>query len=343
MKKSVLPYVLILLIISGCRAETEDIVTQGSVAELLPVEIGGMQQWLLIRGKDTQNPVLLWLHGGPGSAQMPIHHAYTKELEKEYIVVHWDQRGAGKSNPSGFREETMTLDRFIEDTHEVTQYLKSRFHQDKIYLLGHSWGTTLGILVVDLYPGDYCAFISVSQVVHPERADNIAYEWLRQEVSEDGSQKDKRTFAELGSPPFREHDRFVRFISMIDEFGGGMDAGFAQLMWKSLGASEYTFTDFVKWFKGANRGSGPMWEETREINLFSSIDSLPIPVYFFTGEKDYNTPHELVKEYYNFLEAPQGKYLVSFKYSAHTPFIAEPEKFNREVRQIKYQMERRIP
>lgn len=154
-----------------------------------------------------------------------------------------------------------------------------------------------------------------------------------------GGQTDRistpNSIAELGIPHFQEHDCFVKFIKMVNDYGGGMDAGLIYLLWKSVGVSEYTIKDFVKWFKGANRGSGPMWKETRNINLFASIDSLRLPVYFFTGEKDYNMPHQLVKQYYNFLEAPEGKYLVPFKDSAPTPFIAEPEKFNRKVIRLK--------
>ena len=154
---------LIIFLLAGCSAGTPEIDMPNSVSELTALEIGGLEQWILVRGEDQSNPVLLWLHGGPGSAQMPVHRAFNRELEKEYVVVHWDQRGAGKSNHSGFREETMTLDRFIEDAHELTKYLKDRFDQEKIYLLGHSWGTQMGILTVQRYPDNYHAFISVGQ------------------------------------------------------------------------------------------------------------------------------------------------------------------------------------
>lgn len=330
MKKSVLPCVLMLLAISGCRAGTEDIVTPGSLAELLPVEIGGMQQWLLVRGENVNNPVLLWLHGGPGSAQMPIHHAYTKDLEKEYIVVHWDQRGAGKSNHAEFREETMTVGRFVKDVNEVTQYLKKRFDKEKIVLLGHSWGTQIGILAVNKYPEDYSAYVSVGQVVHPQRGDSLSHDWLRLEVEARGNNSQKTKFMELGKPPFEDHDTYVAFAKMKDAFGGGMDAGFASLAWKALGAKEYSLSDYIKWFRGANRGSGPMWEESRDFNLFEDIPVLEIPVWFIVGEREYNTPVALIKEYFIFLEAPE-KHLIIMDDCAHTPFIGDPERFNREV------------
>lgn len=321
--------------VSGCSARTPDINAPNAVTDLKAIEIGGMDQWVMIRGEDRSNPVLLWLHGGPGAAQMPVHRSFNKDLEKEFVVVHWDQRGAGKSNHSGFSEETMTLDRFIEDVHEMTQYLKQHFGREKIFLLGHSWGTQLGILTVQHYPDHYHAFISVAQVVHPQRMEEISYDWLKHKVDEHGSRRQKRKFEELGPPPFNEHDRYVTFAKMKDSFGGSMDVGMGQLAWISFGASEYTIRDYAKWLRGANRGSGPMWEETRDLDLFRLIPSLEVPVWFIVGSNDYNTPAVLVEEYYEFVQAPRGKELIIMENTAHTPFMGDPVGFNREVNRIK--------
>lgn len=323
-------WLLISLSIVACRAKTEKIDHPNAVAELMSVEIGGLEQWLLIRGEDRTKPVLLWLHGGPGSAQMPIHHAYTKALEKEYVVVHWDQRGAGKSNHAEFREASMTINRFVKDVYEVTQYLKKRFDRNKIILLGHSWGTQIGILAVKEYPEDYTAYISVSQVVHPQRGDSLSYEWLRQEIEERGTESQKSKFAKLGNPPFDDHDAYVIFARMKDTFGGGMDAGFASLAWKALGAKEYALGDYIKWVRGANRGSGPMWEESRDFNLFKDVPELEVPVWFIVGEYDMNTPVALIEEYFKFVEAPE-KHLYIMENCAHTPFIGNPDQFNHKI------------
>ncbi len=324
---------LIIVSMSSCRASTDKIDHPNAVSDLLSVEIGKLDQWLLIRGEDKSKPVLLWLHGGPGSAQMPIHHAYTKELEKEYVMVHWDQRGAGKSNHAGFREESMTLNRFVNDVHEVTQYLKNRFDKKKIILLGHSWGTQIGILAVQKHPEDYFAFISVGQVVHPQRTDSLSYQWLKQEVEKRGSDTQKKKLEGLGKPPFDNHDTYVSFAKMKDTFGGGMDAGFATLAWKALGAKEYAPGDYIKWYRGANRGSGPMWDESRMFNLFKDIPELQVPVWFIAGEHDMNTPVALIKEYFEFVEAPE-KYLIIMENCAHTPFIGNSARFNREIMSI---------
>jgi len=147
---------------------------------LLSVELGVMEQWITVRGDDRNNPLLLWLHGGPGSSQMPVAHKYDSLLEKEFVIVHWDQRGAGKSNTRDFDERTMSRNRFIQDCHELTLYLKNTRHRESIYLLGHSWGSQPGVLAARRYPEDYRAYIGLSQVVDPLEAHFLGEERLRE-------------------------------------------------------------------------------------------------------------------------------------------------------------------
>jgi pimeloyl-ACP methyl ester carboxylesterase len=123
---------------------------------------------------------------------------------------------------------------------------------------------------------------------------------------------------------------------MKDSFGGGMDVGMGRLAWISFGAKEYTFGDYAKWLRGANRGSGPMWEELRDYDLFRDIPSIEIPIWFIVGENDYNTPAVLVEEFYHFVDAPEGKVLIMIEGTAHALFMGDPERFNREVIRIKH-------
>lgn len=316
--------------------EGGDASTKG-VSELKKLELGGMDQYILLRGMDITNPVLLWLHGGPGAAQMPLAHALDRELEKEYIVVHWDQRGAGKSNHSEFDKQTMAFDRFKSDALELIHYLKNRFGEEKVFLLGHSWGSQLGIELAAQYPQELHAYIGVSQVVDNHRGYEIGYEWLIRQINESGSQDDLRRLEELGDPPYTEHGKHVAFARMIGDYGGNFDVSMTRLAWMALRAPEYSFRDYLRWFNGANRGSGPMWDTVyaTHVNLMEKIPSLEIPVFFLTGENDYNTPMKLVKEYHNLLDAPCKKVIV-FDNSAHTPFLGENEAFNRTVIRIKH-------
>ena len=309
----------------------------GSIAELTELEIGGMSQWILKRGYDQSNPVLLWLHGGPGAAQMPLAHYLDGELEREFVVVHWDQRGAGKSNHSGFDEATMTFDQFLSDTHELIEYLKGRFNQDKIYLLGHSWGTMLGMEYALRQPGNLYAFISVSQVVDNHRGGKIAYSWLTEQIRESSSESDMSKLNELGEPPYTKHSDHVDFAGLIGDYGGNFDVSMYRLARIAFRAPEYRLRDYYRWLNGANRGSGPMWDEifARHIDYIIEVPSVAIPVWFLVGDQDKNTPRRLVEEYFEVIDAPL-KRLVVFESSAHTPFLGEPEKFSEEVINVKY-------
>jgi pimeloyl-ACP methyl ester carboxylesterase len=304
----------------------------GSIAELVAVEVGGMEQWILIRGTDRSNPVLLWLHGGPGAAHMPVARGWAAELEEYFVVVHWDQRGAGKSNPSDFDESTMTLERYVQDVHEMTAWLQRRLSQDRIYLLGHSWGSELALQVLQERPGNYIAYIGVAQVVNRELASPIAYRQIALAVEEEGSARDRRRLRklqELGPPPYRDHSRYVEFMGIVNDHGGSYDVGFASLAMTALRAPEYRCRDYRAWLRGANRGSGPMWEEPayRDFDARRHVPRLEVPVFFIMGGRDLNTPLEAVRRYYEILDAPRGKELIVFEEAAHTPMFQNEERF----------------
>lgn len=266
---------------------------------------------------------------------MPIAHYFNGDLESEFIVVHWDQRGAGKSNPRNFDERTMIFERFAADAHELTLYLKNHFQKEKIYLVGHSWGSHLGIKVVQDYPGDYYAYVGVSQFVDPLQGQELAYTWLKEQINQKGNRKDLAQMEQLGAPQYTEHNDYVTFAGMIDKYGGNMDIGMGKLAWIALRAAEYGIRDYAAWLQGAARGSGPMWKSTQSFNVIEEVPQLFLPVYFISGEKDRNTPLLLVEEYFKVLDAPEGKEIIIFEESAHTPFMGEPEKFNREIIRIK--------
>lgn len=194
-------------------ARTSAVAGPDPIAALIPAEIGGMTQWLLIRGADRRAPVLLWLHGGSGSAQMPIH-GVTAALERDFVVVHWDQRGAGKSNPPGFDSATMTLERFLADAREVTALLRDRIGDQPLIVLGHSWGTMLGARLVARWPEEYAGYIGVGQQVDTMRGVVLALDWLG-EVAPDSE------FVGMAPQDFRDHAQYVRLMQAVEAQGGG--------------------------------------------------------------------------------------------------------------------------
>ncbi len=302
------------------------------IAVLEPVEIGGMTQWLLIRGQDRAAPVLLWLHGGPGAAQMPLAHATTRALERDFVVVHWDQRGAGKSNPRGFDPATMTLERFLLDAHAVTRHLQARLGAARILVLGHSWDTMLGARLVARWPEDYAGYIGVGQQVSTRRGIAVTRDRLAPLIREGGEADELRWLENTTQEALMEHAAYVATMQMLDRYGGGMNVPAWRLAWILVRAPEYSLGDTIRWLDGANRGSGPMWPEYRARDLIAEVPVMPVPMLLVSGAQDLNTPVELATDWFESVEAPQGKRHEVFDNVGHAVFLTEPARFAETVR-----------
>lgn len=335
-------WIVIFIFLSGCmslgvlylRGFTHNY-PKREIELLAEIELGGTKQWIMANGKNDNLPVLLWIHGGPGSSQMAVARYYNNNLEEEFIVVHWDQRGAGKSNFKNFDESTMTIEQFISDIHELTLYLKEHFKRDKIYLLGHSWGTQIGMVAASRYPEDYIAYIGVGQIANMDKSQFIAYGELRERINQKANVKDLELLASLGEPPYRDHETYITFANMMNKYNMNMDIKISELIRVALGSGIYKMGDYKKWLDGANRGSGPMWEESQGWDIIQWVPKIDVPVFFIAGENDYNTPIASIKELNDKLVAVKGKELIVFKNSAHMPFFAEPNLFFDEMVRIK--------
>lgn len=302
------------------------------IAVLEAVRIGGMTQWLLIRGQDRSAPVLLWLHGGPGAAQMPLAHATTRVLERDFVVVHWDQRGAGMSNPRGFDPATMTLAQFLQDAHDVTRYLQTRLGAERILVLGHSWGSMLGARLVARWPGDYAGYIGVGQQVSTVRGAAVTLDRLAPLIRAGGRAAD-RDWLEATTPELlTEHAAYVAMMQRLDRYGAGMNVPMWRLAAMLIRAPEYSLFDLMRWLDGANRGSGQMWPDYRSRDLIADVREMPVPMLLISGARDLNTPVELAAEWFDLVDAPQGKRHEIFGDSGHAPFLAEAGRFAETLR-----------
>lgn len=305
-----------VLLWKSLPARTTPVDGPNPIAELFPAEIGGMTQWLQIRGADREAPILLWLHGGPGSAQMPLH-AVTASLGRDFVVVHWDQRGAGKSNPRNFDPASMTLEQFLSDAREVTELLRERVGDQPLIVLGHSWGTMLGTRLVARWPDDYAGYIGIGQQVNTLNGAALALDWLRRVAPDAG-------LAAKSPEDFREHSRYVRLMQLLESHGGGMNVSFASMLPRALAAPEYRLPDYLRWLDGANRGSGPMWPDYLQRDLFTEVPQMPVPMLLISGAQDMNTPVALVRAWYDAVEAPLGKRMEVLDDSGHAALGADP-------------------
>jgi pimeloyl-ACP methyl ester carboxylesterase len=302
----------------------------GSISEKVFVNINGVEQGMFIKSKDATHPVLLYLHGG-----MPdyfLTQRYPTDLEDYFTVVWWEQRGSGISYSDDIPPETMTLEQMISDTLEVTNYLRHRFGQEKIYLMGHSGGTFIGIQVAARAPELYYAYIGVAQMSNQLKSERLAYEYMLQQFKKSGNTKMVRKLEE--APVTMTGGTPDAYLALRDpamhNLGIGtthdMNSVITGVFLPSLTSREYTLGEKVNMWRGkANSGVAPLWDDILSTDLGKEVTELSIPVYFFEGIYDYTCSYTLAKAYFEQLKAPiKGFY--TFEQSAHSPLFEEPEK-----------------
>lgn len=298
-----------------------------SISSLEQIELNGTKQWILIRGRDVSNPILLFLHGGPGMPIMYLSHAFQRPLEDNFVVVQWDRRGAGKSFNEAVTPGEISVSQMLSDTRSLTDYLRKRFNKDKIYLVGHSFGSYLGVLFASRHPDFLHAYIGVGQVVDPDKAQKIQEQFIREQAR-------KRNRPEVIED--LENKGQNAFETWLFEFGGELhhSSSWWPLLWTGLKAPEYGISDVANVPKGSSFSSQHMKYDVIEGPIIENVTTLEVPVYFFTGRYDYTTPFELIDQYHETLRAPY-KEMVWFEDSAHFPFFEEPDKFAEEIEKIR--------
>lgn len=306
-------------------ANSTKISTAGGIDLLGNVMLGNEEQWVLIRGKKQTNPVLLYLHGGPGSFIIPRARDFGKHLEEDFVVVYWDQRGSGKSFRSGVAASSMNLDQFIEDTRELVEVLQRRFNVPKVYLAGNSWGAALGTLTAQKYPDMFYAYVGTGQLVDTKKAEAISYDFTLKQARETDNKEALRELNDMGPPPWdyqtmnKQRKWLRRFGGTIYEEKESTGSFLSDFMGKMLLSPEYSLMEIIENSTDPNFAVRNLWDDIADINLFEQVPRLEIPVYFIAGKHDYNTPTELVREYYERLEAPKGKHFILFDNAAHMP------------------------
>ena len=305
----------------------------GSIASLEAVRIGGHEQWLSIRGHDTTNPVLLHLAGGPGDSDIGDASPSFRELERDFTVVIWDQRGTGKSYPSLEPTATHTLDQAVSDTVELSQYLRHRFAQAKIYLLGNSWGSILAVLAAQRAPELYAAIIGSGQMVSVRETDRINYRDLLAYAERTGDSELAAKLRRYGEPPFADVYGNALLLSYYEvlapytppaEYVERMRAagtGFMGAM-----APEYSLMDKVNLVRGLLDTSAVLYPQIQELDFRRDVPRLEVPIYVVAGRYEMPGRAALVPEWLERLEAPL-KQLVTFEQSAHAPHAQEAARF----------------
>lgn len=305
-------------------------VIPGSIATLEKVDLNGSQQWISIRGKDVNKPVLLFLAGGPGGSQLVTARRALGELEDYFVVVNWEQPGAGKSFDAVDRS-TLSPERYVTDGIALTNYLRERFDEEKIYILGESWGSVVGVWMVQHNPELFHAFIGTGQMVAFLETDLMCYEFVLELMEERGNTAKVAQLKEQGPPPYYGKGVAMKEAAFLTETYAYMNAdpniaddGFNT--WQDLSGSEYGLYDKVNWFLGALVTMDAVYPQLWEVDFRVQATQLEVPVYFLLGRHDVNAPPVLAEEYFELLDAPH-KELIWFERSGHNPWVTESSVF----------------
>ena len=303
----------------------------GSISEKIFVNINGVQQGMIIKSKDIRNPVLLYVHGG-----MPdyfLTQKYPTGLDDYFTVVWWEQRGSGLSYNPDVTQKAITSDQLISDTLEVTNYLRNRFGKEKIYLMGHSGGTFIGIQAAAKAPELYYAYIGVAQMSNQLESERLAYEYMLQRFKENGNTKLVR---KLEAEPVTNKDPIPDAYYLLRDgsmhsLGIGtthdMRSVISGIFLPSLTFREYTAREKFNLWRGKSRsGVSSIWNEIITTDLSIHVTDFEIPVYILAGRYDYTVNYDLQRDYFMKINAPK-KGFYTFENSAHSPLFEEPERF----------------
>ena len=269
------------------------------------IEIGGIQQWISIRGTNSNSPVLLFLHGGPGNSAMSYTGKFTNELQKHFIIVQWDQRESGKTADLNSTDKPLSVSLMESDALELIQYLRNRFSQDKIYLMGHSWGGFLGLKIAADHPELLKAYFAISPMVNQLESERLSMEWMVSRAKENHNQTALNELANV-KIPFQNSEHLYFHRTWLAQLSGNkpLSKPFVEAWGK-------------KWLS--------LFNEASDINFFKVAPEIRCPLYFFIGRKDHQTHFKVAEDYFNVVKADK-KRLFWFEDSAHNPHLTEPKK-----------------
>lgn len=300
----------------------------GSIDGLEQIDVNGSKQWLYYIGQNIEKPVVLFVHGGPGSPLMIFSNEFDAAFSKDFVVIHWDQRNSGKSYDPGLPVDRFSLDQVARDGLVVVQHLKKKFSRTQILLVGHSWGSMVGARMTQLSPSDFSAYLSVGTVSDMQAGDALKYAELKQRIFTTGDDEDKADLMKLGLPPWKNFEQIVIQSRLMAKFRGSFySLNVDQVNSAIKKCTQYSDSDWAN----LDKAMLTIWHQIEPFlstyKAISVVPSLQVRTFFLQGRFDLATPTQLAKSYFDEVRAPQGKDWVLFEHSAHFPMYEEPAKF----------------
>jgi len=282
------------------------------VHESLSIKAGNILQWIKIDGDNDQHPVLLFLHGGPGGSVMSYANRFTKDLQKHFVVVQWDQRETGKTKSLNSSPVPLTISLMEQDAVGVINYLRNKFHQDKIYLVGHSWGGFLALEVASHHPELLAACFAASPMIYQTESEKIAMDRMWQ-IASKGNNEEVLTGLRQIKIPFENGTQLFLHRKWLYQLINKQKAPFTKSSVENWSST---------WLS--------LFNEASAINFFDAAPEIKCPIYFLVGRKDYQTNFNLTENYFQTLKA-EKKELFWFEDSAHGLTLTESQKFQQVI------------
>ncbi|MFL5283394.1 MAG: alpha/beta fold hydrolase [Rhodopila sp.] len=304
----------------------------GSIAEETWLPMPGAREYLLVRGRNIDAEAVLFLHGGPGGSETALMRLYHPALEDEFVMAYWDQRGAGRSWSADIPIETMTIAQFLQDMDQVVDHLRRRLNRDRIWLLGHSWGSALGMLYLHRNPGKVAGYIGTGQVASVPMDELHAYEFTLQEARRRNDQAALEKLRTIGPPPYT-HDQLMVRDRLVDEYGGYFHVRPDQWQVAFRALTELPETDIrdlVRLWHGTAFSQRALWPEFARLDLTRQVPAVARPVTFILGRYDHRDWSVYAADYLAALSTP-SKRLVWLENSAHNAPFEEPEAFRQAM------------
>lgn len=323
------------LLLAGCtwtRPFTDDAghIVPGSVAVMQRFEIGGIPQAVWFRGRSTAAPVLILLHGGPGVSETGLFRHFDAALEDSFLVVYWDQRGAGRSYRRGLARDSMTIDRMTRDLDALVDTVRTRFGTERVALLGHSWGTILGTRYAHAHPEKISVYVGVAQIADFAEGERLSYRWAIEQAEARGDARALRALGAMAPAPRSVEDE-LELGRWVERFGGMRRGGLStgRLIWAALRSDEVGLVDLYR-FGAGNRWSLRALRPQYSREDLTRLRDFEVPIVFLLGRHDWHVPAVLAADYFEQIYAP-CKQLVWFEQAAHDPPFEQPETFVRTM------------
>ena len=309
-------------------------ILDNSIAEKCYVEINGVKNGMFIRGKNLDNPVLLLVSSGPGTPDYFLNEAYPEmNLEDYYTVCYWEYRGSCLSYDSSLDPKSITTEQLVSDTLSITDYLRNRFQKEKIFILGFSGGSYIALNTIAKHPEPFYAYYGMAQLIcHGSDNDTLMYEFMKDKFDKT---HDKKRLKQLEQLVIHQPNNQVKckewgkYVMLLHEAGGGTikdKSEFTSIVLPILTSRCYTMHEKINYIRGMMLyRTTSLAEESKQTDFRQSVPKVDLPMYFFSGVYDYNTPWPLVMEYCQQLDAPK-KNFYSFDNSAHSPLWEQPNK-----------------